>query len=124
MGTDNIHSRKHLETFRKELRNGATPAEKFLWKHIKSKQLAGRRFVRQHSILNFIVDFYCASEMLIIELDGQGHFTKEGMQYDKQRSAKLEGLGYKVIRFENKYVFEHPESVLLTLHENFKTSSA
>lgn len=123
MGTENIHSRKYLKTYRKELRNGATPAEKHLWKYLKGKKLDGKRFLRQHSILNFIVDFYCASERLIIELDGQGHFTEEGMEYDEKRTQLLEELGHRVIRFENKYVFEHTESVLLTIQENLKIAS-
>lgn len=83
MGTDNIHSRKHLETYRKKLRKNATPAEKYLWKFIKKKQLEGRRFLRQHSILNYIVDFYCPSERLILELDGQGHFLMRGLNTTK-----------------------------------------
>lgn len=120
MGTDNIHSRKYLETYRKKLRKNATPAEKYLWKYIKNKQLEGRRFLRQHSILNYIVDFYCPSERLILELDGQGHFTDEGIKHDQERTVAIEKLGYRVLRFENKYVFEQTESVLLTIQKNFK----
>lgn len=121
MGTDNIHSRKHLKTFRKELRNGATPAERHFWKYLKGKQLDGKKFLRQHSILNFIVDFYCPSERLVIELDGNDHFSQEGIAYDKAQTIALERLNHKVVRFENNYVFEHTESVLLSIQEHFKT---
>ena len=71
MKKNKIHNKPELLAFRKELRNNATPAEAFLWKHLQRSQLEGRKFRRQHSIHNFIVDFYCASEGLIVELDGQ-----------------------------------------------------
>ncbi|WP_299214608.1 DUF559 domain-containing protein [uncultured Dokdonia sp.] len=114
-----IHSRKHLETYRKSLRNNATAAERFLWKHLKNKQLNGKRFLRQHSILNYIVDFYCPSEKLIIELDGEVHFNEEAQEYDAKRTEELENLGFTVIRFENKMVFDLLPSVLLEITSHF-----
>ena len=117
-----LHTRKELSGFRKELRENMTPAEAFLWKHLKSRQLEGRRFTRQHSIGSFIVDFYCASEKLIIELDGAGHFTKDGIEYDKNRTNYLEQLGYKVIRFENKMVFDNFQSVVMEIKDNFNST--
>jgi len=51
-----------------------------LWSHLKSKQLEGKKFRRQHGIGPFIVDFYCASEHLIIELDGQVHMNELAQQ--------------------------------------------
>lgn len=115
-----IHSRKYLETYRKSLRNHATPAERFLWKHLKNKQLDGKRFLRQHSILNYIVDFYCPSEKLIIELDGEVHFNEEAEEYDAKRTRELETLGFKVIRFENKMIFDLLPSVLIEIKMSFK----
>ena len=73
MKNKSIHNKKYLEPFRKELRNNLTPAEAFLWKQLQKRQLKGRKFRRQHSIENFIVDFYCPQEQLIIELDGEIH---------------------------------------------------
>lgn len=115
-----IHTLKHLKTFRKELREQMTPAEAFLWSQLKARQFEGKRFTRQHSIENFIVDFYCASEKLIIELDGQVHFNPEAQAYDKGRTARLNELGFKVIRFENKMVFDLLPSVLAEIKENFR----
>jgi very-short-patch-repair endonuclease len=91
-----------------------------LWKHLKSNQLEGRKFRRQHSIENFIVDFYCASEKLVIELDGQVHFNEEAQKYDKARQRQIELLGFTVLRFENKMVFDLLASVLLEIKEKFK----
>lgn len=68
-----LHNRKHLKDFRKELRNNSTKAESRLWKVLRKRQLEGRKFRRQHSIGNYIVDFYCPEEKLIVELDGAIH---------------------------------------------------
>ena len=64
-----MHNKKELENYRKRLRKNGTSAEAFLWKYLQKRRLGGRKFRRQHSILNFIVDFYCAEEDLVIELD-------------------------------------------------------
>ena len=121
MSTENnkIHTLKHLKVFRSELRNNLTPAEAFLWNHLKARQFENRRFNRQHSISNFIVDFYCAQEKLIIELDGEVHNTAEAQEYDTQRTEYLERLGYKVLRFENKMVFDNLESVFTEIKAGF-----
>ncbi len=114
-----IHTRKDLKEFRRVLRHRLTPAEAFLWKHIKSRQFEGRRFTKQHSIGQYIVDFYCPFEKLIIELDGQGHFNPVAESYDEKRTRFLNELGYNVIRFENKLVFENLDSVLMDIKDNF-----
>ena len=120
MGKDRIHTKKELAAKRKELRSNLTPAEAFLWKHLKARQLEGKRFTRQHSIGYYIVDFYCAAEKLIIELDGEVHNNAVAQEKDWKRTCYLENLGYHVIRFENKMVFEKLPSVLQEIIENFK----
>jgi very-short-patch-repair endonuclease len=107
----NIHNRKELEQFRKELRNNSTSAEATLWNYLKGKQL-GKKFRRQHSVGKYILDFYCATDRIAIELDGEKHFTKEGIKYDGERTKYLNGLNIKVIRFENVRVFEDVQAVL------------
>ena len=104
--------------FRKELRNNLTPAEATLWRLLKNKQL-GKKFRRQVSIGPYIVDFYCFSEKIAVELDGQRHFTSAGNAYDKRRDAFINGHGIRVIRFENKEVFNRPEFVLETIATHF-----
>ena len=121
MKSDRIHSKKELLPFRKELRSNLTPAEAFLWKQVKAKQLDGKRFVKQHSIGEYIVDFYCASEKLIVELDGEVHQNPKAQAYDERRTSVFQNMGYTVIRFENKMVFEHLKSVLSEIKDNFKT---
>ena len=116
-----IHNRKYLEEYRKRLRKNSTPAEATLWKSLQRKQLDGRKFRRQHSIENYIVDFYCASEQLIVELVGAYHFNFSQQQYDLERTQELEALGFKLIRFENKLVIENISGVLEEISTHFKT---
>ncbi|MCA2726170.1 MAG: endonuclease domain-containing protein [Microcystis sp. M048S1] len=93
----------------KELRKNMTLAEKKLWysylKNFKFKVL------RQRPIDHFIVDFYCPSLKLVIEIDGDTHFTDEGKAYDKERTARLESYGLKVIRFTNSQVLRNFDAV-------------
>jgi very-short-patch-repair endonuclease len=98
-----------------------TPAEIFLWSFIKGKQLDGRKFRRQHSVGNYILDFYCPAEKLAIELDGAHHFTSAGFEYDEQRTLYLNSLNIRVVRFENKDVFEQTEYVIDEIKRNFTT---
>ena len=115
-----IHNRKHLESRRKELRKNLTPAEATLWKYLQRSQLNGRKFRRQHSIENFIVDFYCPKEKLIVKLDGAYHLDFAQQNYDLKRTKRLKSLGFKLIRFENKIIFENITSVLeeIAIHFN------
>jgi len=114
-----LHNKKELKTFRKELRNNATSAEAYLWKYLSKSQLEGRKFRRQHSIGKFIVDFYCPSENLIVELDGQVHINPTAENYGQNRTQYLESSGTKVIRFENSMVFDFLPSVLQEIADNF-----
>jgi len=112
MGIEQLNNLPHLKTFRKELRNNLTPAEATLWTLLKGKALDGRKFRRQHSVANYILDFYCPEEQLAIELDGQGHFEANQAEYDRERDLFLEAYGIKVLRFENKLVWDNPEGLL------------
>ena len=99
------HNDKFLKEYRKDLRSNLTPAEARLWGILKNKQLQGRKFRRQHSIDNFIVDFYCPHEKLVIELDGEVHNNILAERKDSERDIKLKNYGITVLRFENKMIF-------------------
>lgn len=114
-----IFNRPELKEVRRYLRNHATSAEAILWTYLKGRQLSGRKFRRQHSIGNYIVDFYCPQENLVVELDGEHHFWDEEMQHDSARTHYLTQLGLQLIRFENKWVFEDIDSVLTTIQKTF-----
>ena len=92
MAKKNIHNRKYLFDFRKYIRNNSTSAEVTLWKSLKRKQVEGLKFRRQHSIENYIVDFYCPTLKLIIELDGEYHNNLVQENKDSLRTEQLEEL--------------------------------
>ncbi|WP_281297953.1 UvrD-helicase domain-containing protein [Flavobacterium limnophilum] len=102
-----------------EKRKNPTEAEKVLWSELRSSAL-GHKFRQQHLIADFIVDFVCLPRKLIIEVDGEYHFTEEQIQLDKERTAVLNGLGYKVIRFTNNEVITNIHSVLDNIQEVLK----
>jgi very-short-patch-repair endonuclease len=106
------NSRPYLQTFRTELRKNLTPAEASLWNMLKGSRLDGRKFRRQHSVGDYILDFYCPREWLGIELDGQVHRSERAALYDGERKLFLNYNGILVVRFENFLVFEQPEFVL------------
>ena len=99
-----IHNKPATKSIRIQFRNSLTSAEAFLWNELKGKKLDGRKFRRQHSIGNYITDFYCAQENLIIELDGEVHNNTISTENDDKRTTFLNDKGYTVIRFMNKMV--------------------
>lgn len=109
----------HKKEERRTLRNNLTSAEAVLWNRLKSAQLAGRKFRRQHSIGEFILDFYCPQEKLAVELDGAGHFTASGNLHDAARTEYLNAVGIRAVRFENKVIWSGLDSVLHSIESNF-----
>ena len=88
-----------LENARR-LRREMTPHERKLWYLFLRKYPV--KIYKQRIIGNFIVDFYCASAKLVIEVDGSQHYETQGMAYDEDRSAFLSALGLEVLRFSNR----------------------
>ena len=106
-----VKNTPYLKEHRRNLRKKMTRAESALWLMIKGKQL-GERFLRQYSIDNYIVDFYCPKYKLAIELDGENHFTEDGMERDAKRDKHLKWRGINVLRFENFEILEFPQRTL------------
>lgn len=98
----------------KTLRKNMTEPERKLWSLLRGGQ-AGHDFRRQHPIPPYVVDFICVAQRLIIELDGETHIGREIR--DQKRTAFLEGLGYRVIRFWNNEVMENPDGVMVRVAE-------
>ena len=113
---------KNLKQRSRELRSGMTDAERKLWSKIREKQIHDLQFYRQKPVGNYIVDFYCPSAKLIIEVDGGGHFQPVQMEYDKIRNEFLKSLGFKVLRFSNLDVLKNIEGVVETIVENIEKS--
>ena len=87
-----------------------TPAENVLWKCLRAKRFNGLKFRRQQVIEGFIVDFYCHSLGLIIEVDGEIHDHQQ--EYDRYRENVLINRGLHIIRFTNQQIIEDIETVL------------
>jgi len=123
MENKKIHSLPLLKEKRTALRKNLTPAEAKLWSSLKKSQLHKRKFIRQHSIEKYIVDFYCPAEKLIVEPDGQVHFNTAASEYDAERTERLHLLNFTVVRFENKLVFQDIEGVLDEIAAHFKSGA-
>jgi leucyl-tRNA synthetase len=94
----------------RELRRRQTEAERILWKELRSKKFDGIKFRRQYIIKGFIVDVYCPSRKLAIELDGAIHLNQK--EADKERQEILEYMGVRVLRFKNEEVIADRDRVL------------
>lgn len=100
-----------IKDFARSNRNAPTDAEYVLWQYLKKEQL-GVKFRRQHAILDFIADFVCLDKRLIIEVDGEYHFTEKQTEEDNVRSERLENMGYTIVRFTNTDILNSIDSVL------------
>jgi len=103
----------------KKLRNNVTNEEMILWGMLKDK-FPTVKFRRQHPISNYIADFYCHSQKLIIEIDGSIHDIEEVKMNDAQRQKDLENLGLRIIRFTNKEIRNNMNTVLQSIEKNIK----
>ena len=101
--------RLKLKTPSRTLRRNPTPAEKKLW--FEFLRYLPQKFTRQKPLGQYIADFYCSAQRLVIEIDGDSHFTAQGEEYDQRRSAILQGLGLRLIRFTNLEVMSEFEGV-------------
>ena len=95
------------------MRSDGAQAERILWWCLRNRRLDGLKFRRQTPIGQYVADFYCAEQALIIELDGESHI--ERVDYDESRTRWLEQRGYRVVRFLNDDVYNCIEAVLLTI---------
>lgn len=96
---------KDIVQIAKILRKDMTKEEKRLWyDFLRTYPI---RFLRQKVLGKYIVDFYCAKAKLVIELDGSGHYTEEGKQYDKERTAFLAEYGLTVVRIVNSEIHKN-----------------
>jgi very-short-patch-repair endonuclease len=115
-----IHNINDLRLARRNLRKQSTPEEYLLWSQLRDRQL-GYKFRRQHSIGPYIVDFYCPTHRLIVEIDGNQHYQDEDKLYDVERTKFLNDLGYIVIRFNNYLIRNNINSVINDIRSKFPT---
>ena len=100
---------RRLQGFARSLRRDMTPQERKLWYFFLRSY--PQKFYRQRIIGPYIVDFYCASARLVIEIDGSQHYTETGERHDHERSQTLRSFGLKVLRFTNPEIDQSFEAV-------------
>lgn len=118
-----LYYNKKLKYTARTLRKNMTDTEKLLWSRIRRKQLKGYQFYRQKTIGNYIVDFYCPSAKLVIELDGSQHYTNEGKQKDQVRDQYLIGIGLQVMRYPSTDVFSNIDGIVDEIYEQLHKES-
>ena len=96
------------ETQRK-LRRNMTDAELRLWRRVRSHQMGGHKFRRQHPFEDYVLDFVCLEAMLVVEVDGSQHALNASA--DKARTKRLTDAGFRVLRFWNNDVLTNIEAV-------------
>ena len=102
----------------RRLRSQMTDEEKRLWQHLRGNRLDGVHFRRQQIIDGFIVDFYCHSVGLVIEVDGEVHENQ--VAYDADRDAILKARGLKILRISNDAIRTNPDGVLELIRSSIK----
>ena len=98
-------------------RKNMTLAESVMWQLLRANVM-GHKFLRQHIIGDYIVDFVCRDDGLIVEVDGAYHAELEQQKADEIRTRDLEAMGFRVIRFSNEEVLYDTESVVQEI-ENY-----
>ena len=95
----------------RELRKQQTPSEVKMWALLRNKRLSNYKFYRQFPIGPYIVDFYCKSKNVVIEVDGGGHAIPEQIDKDRQRDYYLEQNGCTIVRIWSSEVESNIDGV-------------
>ena len=96
-----------LVSLARDLRNGGTKSEAYLWQVLKHRRL-GYKFSRQKPIYRYIADFYCHELSLVVEIDGASHNVDGAWEHDRRRDRDMEALGLRVVRLLDGDVVERP----------------
>jgi very-short-patch-repair endonuclease len=106
--------------FAKALRTNQTDAELKIWQILRAGRLMGYKFKRQVPIADFIVDFVCFEQKLVVKIDGGQHAQNSE---DVLRDAKLIEMGFRVLRFWNNDVMNNLDGVLMVILERLQTAT-
>jgi len=104
----------------RRLRDSQTSAEAKLWQALRNRQLARRKFRRQHPVDRYVVDFVTLDGKLIIEVDGVTHSSPSEIARDDARTRVLEACGFLVLRVSNTDVYENIEGVLELIERSLR----
>src|SRR3954449_1342598 len=107
-----MYHNEDQRNFARTLRKEPTNAENRLWQLLRAQQIRGHKFRRQAAIGQYIVDFVCFSQKLIIELDGPQHAERAAAEHDAARTAWLASQGFRVLRCWNHQLDDEIQSVV------------
>ncbi len=102
----------------RDLRRRQTKSEQILWQALRNRKIDGKKFRRQARIGHYVVDFYCPSERLVIEIDGEVH--DQQTVRDRDRQELLEDLGMRVVRITAKDCEDNLRSVLARIRTELR----
>lgn len=111
------HKNIHLA---KILRTNQTDVERKVWNALRAGRLMNYKFKRQVPIADFIVDFVCFEQKLIVEIDGGQHLESNK---DLERDAELNVLGFRVLRFWNNEIIDNLEGVLTVILQHLQMTT-
>ena len=114
---EKYYNNSRLKITRKKLRNEATVHEKLLWEKLKWSKFLWLKFRRQHSIWRYVLDFYCNSLKIWIEIDWDNHLEDNTIEYDKIRTEYIESNWIKIYRFTNSEIQSKLNTTLQKLKE-------
>ncbi len=110
-----LYNDRRFRNRRRNLRNHATEAEQLLWFVLRERGFRGLKFRRQYGVGPYILDFFCPSIRLAIEVDGGQHYDDDRRLYDRKRSAFLARHDIRVVRVSNAEVLNRLDEVVAFL---------
>ncbi len=105
----------------RELRRRQTPSEELLWNALRARHLHGVKFRRQQAIGPFVVDFYCAEERIVVEIDGSIHDDAAQKAADETRQRAIEATGMRFVRITAELVGSDLPAALRTIESALET---
>jgi len=96
----------------KSLRANSTVAERRVWRLLFHFRTGGFHFRKQVPIGPYCADIACHHARLVIEIDGDSHYSDPGGRHDASRDNYLRARGYRILRLSNAEVMNNPEGVV------------
>ena len=112
-------NKKEIQKRRRLLRSNMTFSEKIVWMYLRKRKMK-ERFLRQYSVDNYIIDFYCPKLKIAIEIDGDVHEQEKQKKHDRVRQEYLEQIGIKFIRIKNDELFDNPNKAFERIENKIK----
>jgi len=111
-----------VKQFARALRKQPTKPEELLWRALRGRRFEGAKFRRQVPFGRYVVDFYCHSAKLVVELDGKQHGWFA--DYDAARQRDIEAFAHvRIVRFRNEEIMNDLDAVLAKIAEESRLGS-